>query len=161
MADITEINFKPKSFEATILISVLEHLEKQAGWQMLEEIERWAKKKIIISTLNGFLTQKNIDDNSYQIHPSGWTIKDMRLLFIYYRYPLYFQGSYFQEFLNRLSRSVDQVYLLTAHHPKGKFKKPRNLKIFWLPYLGLSFIGEFFFILGAFLKAVFVKDLIK
>jgi len=83
----------------------------------------------------------------------------MRLLFIYYQYPLYPQGSYFQEFINQIAARVSQAYLLASRYPAGEFKKPKNLTIFWLPYFNLPFLNEIFFILSALIKVIFTKEL--
>ena len=83
----------------------------------------------------------------------------MKVLFFYYKYPLYPQGSYFQEFLNILSDSLERVYLVATRYPKGDFTKPDNLKIFWLPLFDLPVVGELFFMLAALLKTVLVKEL--
>jgi len=83
----------------------------------------------------------------------------MKALFFYYKYPLYLQGSYFQEFLNALSGSLEKLYLVASRYPKGNFAKPHNVKIFWVPLLNIDFIGELFFMFAALLKVVFVKKL--
>jgi len=80
LKDITRINFKPKSFDAVIMIDVLEHLEKEQGRKLLKKAEKWAKKKVIVSTPNGFISQKAIDKNSFQAHLAGWTPEEMREL---------------------------------------------------------------------------------
>lgn len=77
LADITKVDFPPKSFDAVLLIDVLEHLEKNQGKGMLEKAERWARKKVVISTPNGFLPQKRIDDNPGQKHLSGWEVEEL------------------------------------------------------------------------------------
>lgn len=43
-------------------------------------MERWAKKKAIIFTPNGFLKQKEYDKDKLQIHKSGWSIDDFKSL---------------------------------------------------------------------------------
>lgn len=78
LGDITKVNFKPKSFDAVIMIDVLEHLEKESGNQLLEKAENWARKKIIVSTPNGFLPGE--DRISFQSHRFGWTIREMKKL---------------------------------------------------------------------------------
>lgn len=83
----------------------------------------------------------------------------MKVLFFYYKYPLYLKGSYFQEFLNALSASLERVYLVATLYPQGKFAKPENLKIFWLPLIDLPFVGELFFMFAALLKVVSTKEL--
>lgn len=77
-SDVTKIKFKPKSFDAVIMIDVLEHLKKEEGLEMLKKMEFWARKKIILSTPDGFLTQSDIDYNYFQIHRSGWTVKEFK-----------------------------------------------------------------------------------
>jgi SAM-dependent methyltransferase len=77
---IENLKFAPKSFDAVILIEVLEHLTKESGIKILEESERWAKKKVIVTTPNGFVPQKGLDDNPLQKHLSGWAPKEMASL---------------------------------------------------------------------------------
>jgi len=77
LEDISRVDFKPKSFDAVIMIDVLEHLEKEQGKKLLEKAEKWARKKIIISTPNGFIGQPSVDKNLYQEHKSGWTIREL------------------------------------------------------------------------------------
>lgn len=80
LGDITKLNFEPQSFDAVILIDVLEHLEKEKGEQLLEKVERWARKKVILSTPNGFLPQRSIDENPFQAHRSGWIVEEIKKL---------------------------------------------------------------------------------
>lgn len=76
LAEISKIKFKEKSFDTVILIDVIEHLEKKEGEVLLKKVENWARKKIIVNTPNGFVP--GIDPNPFQIHRSGWTIKEMQ-----------------------------------------------------------------------------------
>lgn len=85
----------------------------------------------------------------------------MKVLFLFYKYPLYPAGSYFQEFLNSFANSIEQIYLIAGHYPKGSFKKPANLKIFWIPLLNIRFVGDAFFMLAALLRVVFTRKLHK
>jgi hypothetical protein len=62
------------------MIDVLEHLNKKEGKALLRRAEKWAKKKVIVSTPNGFISQRAIDDNEYQSHRSGWMVSEMRQL---------------------------------------------------------------------------------
>lgn len=77
---IEELNFPENSFDAVVLTEVLEHLPEEKGYDILRRSERWAKKKIIVSTPNGFISQKAVDNNPYQKHLSGWDYKRMRAL---------------------------------------------------------------------------------
>ena len=77
-ADILECDFAPKSFDAAVLIGVLEHLDREEGERMLDRLELVASKKILISCPNGFLEQHDHDDNPFQLHRSGWTVPDFK-----------------------------------------------------------------------------------
>lgn len=84
--DITKVNFPQKSFDAVIMIDVLEHLNKEDGHALLKKIEGWVKKRIIIFTPNGYIWQGDEDhychtsSNKLQEHKSGWTAKEFKKL---------------------------------------------------------------------------------
>jgi len=72
--DIRKLKVKDKSFDAVLLISVIEHLSKKDGISILNKLEKIAKKRIIILTPSGYLQQDSFDKNPYQEHKSGnWT----------------------------------------------------------------------------------------
>lgn len=77
---VEEVDFPDKSFDAVIMIEVLEHLPEKEGYEILKKANKWAKKKIIVSTPNGFLPQKALDGNPFQKHLSGWSLETMRKL---------------------------------------------------------------------------------
>jgi len=87
----------------------------------------------------------------------------MRVLFIYFRYPLYPKGSYFQEFLNKLAEEeeIERIYLIATRYPKGTFKKAENIKIFWIPFLKLRFLEDIFFMITSLFRTIFTRDLHK
>ena len=74
--DIMTVDFPDKSFDAVVLLDVLEHLPKEKGNVLLRRAERWARKKIVIFTPNGFLPQDNFDENPFMDHCSGWEVDD-------------------------------------------------------------------------------------
>ena len=67
------------AFDCVVALDVIEHLKKGEGLQFLDNIERIAKKKIIVYTPNGFVPQEEFSNNPWQVHRSGWTVKEMRL----------------------------------------------------------------------------------
>lgn len=73
LADIKRIEFAENSFDAVLMIDVLEHLSPTDGQQLIHKAQRWAGTKVILSTPNGFLHQVSYDNNPWQIHRSGWT----------------------------------------------------------------------------------------
>lgn len=80
LTNITDLNFKPNSFDAVVLMEVLEHLTKEEGKKLLKKIETWARKKVIITTPNGYLPQGQMSQNPYQVHRSGWVVDEVRKL---------------------------------------------------------------------------------
>lgn len=77
---ITDLDFKPDSFDAVIMIDVIEHMSEEDGLVALKLAEKWARKKVIINSPNGFIAQKSLDGNPLQEHKSGWSYSRMRAL---------------------------------------------------------------------------------
>ena len=77
--DVTGIAqlFPSRKFDACIALDVIEHLQKNDGWRMLEDMERLATRHVVIFTPNGFVPQKS-KDGDLQEHLSGWTADEMR-----------------------------------------------------------------------------------
>lgn len=73
-------HFKPKSFDAVIALDVIEHFPKKDSYKLITEMERIARKKVILLTPNGFYPQDGYDSNPYQVHKSGWYSKDLQKL---------------------------------------------------------------------------------
>ncbi|MFA5050714.1 MAG: methyltransferase domain-containing protein [Patescibacteria group bacterium] len=69
---------KDKSFDCVLALDLIEHLNKTDGLKLIKEMERIAKKKVIIFTPNGFLKQEIFDGNVWQTHLSGYSVKEMR-----------------------------------------------------------------------------------
>jgi len=78
--NILDVDFPPKSFDAVLCLEVLEHLTKEEGIKLINKMEKWAKKKIIITTPNGYLYQDGYDNNPLQEHKSGWNVDDFKKL---------------------------------------------------------------------------------
>jgi len=75
-ADILNIPFPDDSFDVVLAAEVIEHLTKNDGYQMMQEVERVAKDLIIITTPEGWQKQGSYDKNKYQMHVSGWEAKE-------------------------------------------------------------------------------------
>ncbi|CAN5233787.1 hypothetical protein BH09PAT2_BH09PAT2_02460 [soil metagenome] len=80
-ADAKKIDtlFKPKEFDACVALDLIEHLTKKDGLTLIKNMERLAKKKIILFTPNGYMNQKN-EEQPLQDHHSGWTAQEMKEL---------------------------------------------------------------------------------
>ena len=71
-------HFKAKSFDAVIALDVIEHFSKEDSYKLIGEMEKIARKKVILLTPNGFYPQDGYDSNPYQIHKSGWSEEELK-----------------------------------------------------------------------------------
>jgi ubiquinone/menaquinone biosynthesis C-methylase UbiE len=71
----TPLPFSDKTFDVATCIEVIEHLPKNNGFYLLNELERIAKK-VIITTPNVSFKQEALDNNPFQKHLSRWFVKD-------------------------------------------------------------------------------------
>ena len=62
-------------FDLVILGDVIEHFEKEKGYEVLDKLFEHTNN-IIVSTPNGFLPQSAWADNALEIHKSGWLLED-------------------------------------------------------------------------------------
>ncbi len=79
-ADILSLRLKPRTFDAVISLSVLEHLTKAQGRRLIRRMEDWARRRVILYTSNGFREQAPYDENPRQEHVSGWTAAEFARL---------------------------------------------------------------------------------
>lgn len=69
--------FPAKSFDASVSLDVIEHLPKEDGWRLLDDMEKISGRAVIIFTPNGFIPQHS-KDGDLQEHLSGWTVQDFQ-----------------------------------------------------------------------------------
>lgn len=73
---LPNLPFQSRSVDAVTLLQVVEHLSKDRASFLIEEAEKMARRRVIITTPNGFVEQEAYGDNSFQEHLSGWTVED-------------------------------------------------------------------------------------
>ena len=73
--DARHVEFSPGSFDAVIMMDLLEHLDPSDGTALLSKVERIALKRVVVFTPNGFVRQDEYDSNPLQVHRSGWTVE--------------------------------------------------------------------------------------
>lgn len=78
--DITRLEFPEKSVDIVYCSEVIEHLNKNDGRELLQKMEKWARKKVIITTPNGFVSQDEYHKNPGQKHLSGWDTQELTSL---------------------------------------------------------------------------------
>ncbi len=69
--------YKENSFDACVSVDVIEHFTKKDSLKLIKDMEKIARKKVIILTPNGFLEQHDFEGNPHQVHKSGWSQKDL------------------------------------------------------------------------------------
>jgi SAM-dependent methyltransferase len=68
----------PKSVDGVVLLDLIEHFEKAEGLRLLGLVEQIARKKVVVFTPVGFVSQPPAPDNPWQEHRSGWAPKEFR-----------------------------------------------------------------------------------
>lgn len=78
--DVRDLNryCGPKTFDAVTALDLIEHLPKEEGWTLLDDMERIAKKRVVVFTPNGFMPQANKENGDLQEHVSGWVTSDFK-----------------------------------------------------------------------------------
>lgn len=76
LVDITKKMPFKKKFDIVLCSQVVEHLNKDQALYLIQRIEKLAKKRIIIATINGFFQFNHKVAGKYDIHLSGWSPKD-------------------------------------------------------------------------------------
>ena len=66
--------FRTKSFDLVTCIEVVEHLSKQEGSRLLDEMDR-VGREVLVTTPAHFFHQE-FDDNPWQQHRSVWTVRE-------------------------------------------------------------------------------------
>jgi SAM-dependent methyltransferase len=71
-ADVRYLPIAEKSFDTVISMEVLEHLDRQEGINFLRDLERIARRQVIITTPVGKHEQHTLDENPHQLHKHIW-----------------------------------------------------------------------------------------
>jgi hypothetical protein len=72
LCDVRMLPFKDKSFNVVLANQLLEHLTDDEGIRFLENVEKIARNKVVITTPSGFYTRLHQHGNIYEQHKSGW-----------------------------------------------------------------------------------------
>jgi len=77
-ADAMRLPFRSRSFDTVLFLETIEHMEREEGARALEEVERVARRQVIVSTPVAFVPQGAYGGNPHQEHRSFWTPHEMR-----------------------------------------------------------------------------------
>ncbi|MCL4435526.1 MAG: class I SAM-dependent methyltransferase [Thaumarchaeota archaeon] len=78
LCDAKYLPLRDSSFDTVLACEVLEHVEKSEGKNLLKELERVCRDKIIVSTPKIRFEQDIVEGNAYQIHRSRWSPNELR-----------------------------------------------------------------------------------
>lgn len=79
-ADVAHLGavFAPRSVDAAVALDVIEHLERPAAERLLADLERIARRRVVVFTPNGFVPQTGTAENPFQEHRSGFSPEELR-----------------------------------------------------------------------------------
>ena len=66
-------DFKKNSFDVVMAIDSIEHMVKPAALKVIGQMERVARKRVIIFTTIGFVKQEREENTEFQRHRCGFT----------------------------------------------------------------------------------------
>lgn len=75
--DASEVPFMSRSFAGVVALELLEHLDKSVALRVLSEMERIARRKVVVIVPNGFVKQCAYEGNEFQTHRSSWSSDDL------------------------------------------------------------------------------------
>lgn len=78
LGDARYLPFKDRSFEAVTCIEVLEHVEKEDGEKIVNELERSSRWLVLLTTPIGKCAQHAYDGNPYQEHKYVWSLEELK-----------------------------------------------------------------------------------
>ena len=80
ISDIRKMKFPAKSFDIVLASHVIEHLPPKDAIKFIKDLERIAKKQVIIATPIGEMYHPAVDNNHLQLHLSHFYPKDFKKL---------------------------------------------------------------------------------
>lgn len=80
ISDIRKLKFPSKSFDIVLASHVIEHLPKKDTKKFISNLERIARKQVIIATPIGEMYHPPVDGNTLQLHLSHFFPKDFKIL---------------------------------------------------------------------------------
>jgi hypothetical protein len=74
--EVLPLPFSTREFDVATAVEVIEHLEKEKGIALLNELERVARR-VVVTTPNRFFAQAAYDGNDWQQHRSAWCAAEL------------------------------------------------------------------------------------
>jgi len=79
-ADVGTVEFAPKSFDAVLGLNLFCHVAGREATELLCKMEQWARKKVILTTPNGYRGSDTLASSKNQMEglESGWDVDTLR-----------------------------------------------------------------------------------
>jgi SAM-dependent methyltransferase len=132
---VKELKRQKKKYDVVFFSQVIEHISREKGEKVLNEIDDLAKNKIIVGTPRGFMNQPEefLGHNPHQVHESGWSEDDFTKI----GYNVYGVGLYSIWSEHGLARNASKpflaLYTLIAY-----IMSPM---VYYFPSLGSGILG--------------------
>jgi hypothetical protein len=110
LCDVSNLPLQSDSFDIVVASEVIEHLERGKGFSLLDEIERVATRRVIVTTPNkpdpreGILSSEGF--NQYEAHISSWGVADFKCR----GFHVFGLGFYFSRFFGGLEHNIDLLF---------------------------------------------------
>lgn len=79
-APLDQAPFPEGGFDTVVCLDVIEHFDKPQAMALIVLLERWAARKVVLATPNGFLPQRPCEGNPFQEHKCGFSTAELRAL---------------------------------------------------------------------------------
>ncbi len=80
LCDVQRPPIKEKTFDIVLCLEVLEHLSKEDGQKLIADMERIARRQVIVTTPLGRYRQGTFDENPYYEHKYIWSPEELKRL---------------------------------------------------------------------------------
>jgi len=78
LCDASLSPFRPKTFDFVIAAEVIEHIPKSNAFQLINNLKKIAKERVLTTTPNGVYFQGALDGVQSQRHLSTWSVSNLK-----------------------------------------------------------------------------------
>src|SRR5437879_9155119 len=79
-ADVRRLPFRAESFDVVVSLDVVEHFTKPDAVRLISELERVARRLVVVLTPCGFVSQPPGEDEPWQEHKCGFEAGELEAL---------------------------------------------------------------------------------
>lgn len=106
LGDARELRFPKNSFDIVLCSQLLEYLNKKEGEKLISNLEKVAKKQVILGLPVGRYVQHGAEGNPFQVTKSTWRVEELRNR----GYEVYGQGLFIVYGQQKLADTLPKVF---------------------------------------------------